>query len=282
VIVDFWTFSCINCLRTIPYLNAWYERYREDGLVIIGVHSPEFAFERDPDRVARAVAHLGIRYPVAVDSDKKTWGAYRNQYWPHKYLIDRGGNIRFSETEAHIRELLAEDGRALDPLMAVVEPEGVDPKAIGTPEIYMGSYFGQFLGNPAGLRGMRETAYSEPERIDPNLFYLVGRWSIGEEAVTAIGSGEHRIHLRYTAKAVNVVAGAPGREVLVEVLLDGRPLADEELGADAVRDDRGRAVVRVSEARLYRLINDRAGYGTHTLTLVFEQPGLEAYTFTFG
>lgn len=290
VLVDFWTYSCINCLRTVPYLNAWYQRYRGDGLVVIGVHSPEFAFEHDPERVARETARLGITYPVAVDSDKKTWSAYRNQYWPHKYLIDRGGNIRFTqigeggyvETEAHIRELLAEDGRTLDPLMAVVTPEPVDPKSIATPEIYFGSHFGQFLGNPMGLRGIGKAAYSEPERIEPNLFYLVGTWAIGEESVAATGAGGHRIHLKYTAKAVNFVASAPGRQLEAEVLLDGRPLPVGAEGADVFRDDRGRAVVRVSEARLYRLIDHQAGYGTHTVTLVFDRPGVEAYTFTFG
>lgn len=290
VLVDFWTYSCINCLRTIPYLNAWYQRYRDDGLVVIGLHSPEFAFEHDPDRVRRETARLGITYPVAVDSDKKTWRAYRNQYWPHKYLIDRGGNIRFTqigeggymETEAHIRELLAENGRTVDPLMAVVTPEPVEAKAIATPEIYFGSHFGQFLGNPMGLRGMGDAVYAEPERIDPNLFYLVGRWAIGEEAVTAEGAGEHRIHLRYTAKAVNFVAAAPGREVEVEVLLDGQPLDAGSEGDDVIRDGQGRTVVRVSEARLYRLINRQAGYGMYTVTLVFDRPGLEAYTFTFG
>jgi thiol-disulfide isomerase/thioredoxin len=290
VLVDFWTYTCINCLRTIPHLNGWYLRYRDDGLVVIGVHSPEFAFEHEPDRVARETARLGIVYPVAVDSDKKTWGAYRNQYWPHKYLIDRGGNIRFTqigeggyvETESHIRSLLAEDGRTIDPLMAVVTPEPVEPKGIATPEVYFGSHFGQFLGNPLGLRGIGEADYQEPSRMEPNLFYLVGRWSIGEEAVTAVGTGAHRIHLTYTAKAVNFVAAAPGREIEVEVLLDGRAVATDDLGADVVRDGAGRAVMRVSEGRMYRVIDRRAGYGTHTVTLVFDRPGLEAYTFTFG
>ena len=290
VIVDFWTYSCINCLRTIPYLNAWYERYRDDGLVIIGVHSPEFAFERDPGRVERAVRRLQIRYPVAIDSDKRTWRAYANQYWPHKYLIDRGGNIRYEqigeggydETERHIRELLAEGGRELDPLTVSVAAEAVDPKAIATPEIYLGTYFGQFLGNPLGLRGMRAAVYDEPETIEPNLFYLVGRWAVGEEAVASAGSGEHKIILRYTARAVNLVAGAPGREIDVAVLRDGRPLTVETKGADVVIDERGRTVVRVSDERLYRLIDDRAGYGMHTITLVIDQPGFGAYTFTFG
>jgi thiol-disulfide isomerase/thioredoxin len=290
VIVDFWTYSCINCLRTIPYLNAWFDHYRDDGLVIIGVHSPEFAFERDAARVERAVRRLQIRYPVAIDSDKRTWRAYANQYWPHKYLIDRGGNIRYEqigeggyrETEQHIRELLAEDGRNVDPASAEVRPEAVDVKAIATPEIYLGTYFGQFLGNPLGLRGMRAAVYREPETIEPNLFYLVGRWAAGEEAVASAGSGEHKIILRYTARAVNLVAGAPGREIDVAVLRDGRPLTVETKGDDVVIDERGRTVVRVSDERLYRLIDDRAGYGMHTITLVIDQPGLEVYTFTFG
>ncbi len=290
VLVDFWTYSCINCLRTIPYLNGWYDRYRGDGLVIIGVHSPEFSFEQDAARVGQAVRRLQIRYPVAVDSDKRTWRAYANQYWPHKYLIDRGGNIRhtqigeggYREMEQHIRELLAEEGHELDPITAEVEAEAVDPKAIATPEIYLGSYFGQFLGNPLGLRGMRASTYGEPQALEPNLFYLVGRWEIGEEAVTAMGAGEHKIVLRYTAKAVNVVAGGGGRELEVEVLRDDQPLSSQTMGADAAADGRGRTIVRLGEERLYRLIDDRTGYGAHTITLITGQAGLRAYTFTFG
>jgi thiol-disulfide isomerase/thioredoxin len=291
VIIDFWTYSCINCLRTLPYLNAWHDRYHRDGLVIIGVHSPEFAFERDPEHVERAARRLQIRYPIAIDSEKRTWRAYANQYWPHKYLIDRGGNIRYTqigeggyrETEQHIRELLAEDGRELDPIEAAVQAEAVNPKAIGTPEIYFGSHFGQFLGNPLGLRGMAKAAvYQEPAEIAPDLFYLVGPWTVGDEAVTSAGSGTHRIHLRYTAKAVNLVAGAPGRELEVEVLRDGVPLTAEQMGPDVARDGRGRGVVRIGEERLYRLIDDRAGYGVHTITLIVPGAGLNAYTFTFG
>jgi thiol-disulfide isomerase/thioredoxin len=290
VLVDFWTYSCINCLRTIPYLNAWYTRYWDDGLVIIGVHSPEFVFEQDTARVERAVQRLQIRYPVAIDSEKRTWRAYANQYWPHKYLIDRGGNIRhtqigeggYREMEQHIRELLAEDGRELDPIAAEVEAEEVDAKAIATPEIYLGTYFGQFLGNPLGLRGMRAAVYDEPAAVEPNLFYLAGRWKIGEEAVTSVGPGEHKVMLRYIAKAVNLVAGAAGRELEVEVLRDSRPLTAQEMGADVAADGRGRSMVRVGEERLYRLIDDREGYGAHTITLIVEQGGLHAYTLTFG
>ncbi|MBI3607215.1 MAG: thioredoxin family protein [Nitrospirae bacterium] len=290
VLVDFWTYSCINCLRTIPYLNGWYDRYRGDGLVIIGVHSPEFSFEQDAARVEAAVRRLQIRYPVAVDSDKQTWRSYANQYWPHKYLIDRGGNIRYTqigeggypEMEQHIRELLAEEGHELDPISADVEAEAVDAKAIATPEIYLGSYFGQFLGNPLGLRGMRATTYDEPKALEPNLFYLVGRWEIGEEEVTAVGVGEHKIMLRYTAKAVNVVAGAGGPALDVEVLRDEQPLLPQEMGADVAADGRGRSMVRVGEERLYRLVDDRTGYGVHTVTLIVRQAGLRTYTFTFG
>jgi thiol-disulfide isomerase/thioredoxin len=291
VLLDFWTYTCINCLRTIPYLNAWYDRYRADGLVVVGIHSPEFAFERDPARVEGEVRRLGVSYPVAIDSEKRTWAAYANQYWPHKYLIDRDGNIRHTQIgeggyelmEAHIRELLGEHGQEVEDATASVSPEPVDAKAIATPEIYFGTYFGQFLGNPLGLRGMRGAAeYREPDALEPNLFYLSGRWAIGEEAVTSVGREAHRVSLRYTAKAVNVVAGAPGRRITVEVLRDGRPLGEGEWGEDIRRDEQGRTVVEVSDNRLYRLINDRAGYGTHTLTLVIGETGFEAYTLTFG
>jgi thiol-disulfide isomerase/thioredoxin len=292
ILVDFWTYSCINCIRTFPYLKAWDEKYRDKGLVIIGVHSPEFGFEKDSENVRRAIQQYGIKYPVAMDNDQKTWKAYANHYWPHKYLIDAQGNIRYeqpgeggyAETEEMIRKLLVEAGRSLDEEPTRVVAEEIQFREIKTPEIYFGHGRGGFLGNPKGLLKVRDLNYQEPSKIEENLFYLVGRWVVGEDNAQYVGDGDGdgKIFLRYTARSVNIVAGAPGRTVQVEVLLDGRPLTPTTVGQDVQFDGSGRSLVLIGEERLYSLVNDQSGYAPHTLTLIVGNRGLEAYTFTFG
>ncbi|HEX9758850.1 MAG TPA: redoxin domain-containing protein [Nitrospiria bacterium] len=291
VLVDFWTYSCINCLRTIPYLNAWHDKYGEKGLVIIGVHTPEFNFEKASERVKTAVNDLRIRYPVALDNEKKTWKAYSNTYWPHKYLIDAGGNIRFEqigeggykETEDMIRNVLLEAHYQLDETKTQVFVEPVEHKRIQTPEIYIGSHRNQFLGNPRGLRVGGKGEFKEPESIGDNLFYLVGLWAVKDDFARFEGHQAGKLILNYTAKSVNMVAGAPGGKVLVEVLLDDEPLDPQEAGEDIHFDSENRSWLSVGEGRLYSLIhNRRDGYGKHTLTIKVDRKGLEAYTFTFG
>ncbi|MBI5197734.1 MAG: thioredoxin family protein [Nitrospirae bacterium] len=291
VLVDFWTYSCINCLRTLPYLNAWHEKYRGQGLVIIGIHSPEFNFEKDLERVKKAVASYHIRYPVALDSEKKTWDAFRNRFWPHKYLIDSGGNLRYeqigegnyTETEEKIRELLVEAGYNLDLPMTQLKTESVDFKQIKTPEIYFGKYQGQFLGNPLGLVTGRDSFYREPPRIEENLYYLSGYWNVGGENARYEGEDEGRISIRYTAKSLNWVAGTrPEQKIIVEVFLDGKPLKQTQAGRDILFDGDGQSYLSVRENRLYYVVSDPEGYRTHTLMLKVKGKGLEAYTFTFG
>jgi thiol-disulfide isomerase/thioredoxin len=290
VLVDFWAYSCINCIRTFPYLKAWDEKYRDKGLVIIGVHSPEFGFERDSENVKRAIQQYGIKYPVAMDNDQKTWKAYANHYWPHKYLIDAQGNIRYEqpgeggyvEVEEMIRNLLVEAGQTLDEEPARVVAEEVQFREIKTPEIYFGHGRGGFLGNPKGLFKASDLDYQEPSKLEENLFYLVGRWIVDEDNAQYVGDGGGKIFIRYTAKSVHIVAGAPPRPVQLEVLLDGRPLTSTTAGHDVRFDGSGRSLVLVGEERLYSLVNDRAGYAPHTLTLIVGNGGLEAYTLTFG
>ncbi|MCI0530000.1 MAG: thioredoxin family protein [Nitrospira sp.] len=290
VLVDFWTYSCINCIRTFPYLKAWDEKYRNKGLVIIGVHSPEFGFEKDSENVRRAIQQYEIKYPVAMDNDQKTWKAYANHYWPHKYLIDSQGNIRYEqpgeggyvEMEEMIRKLLVEAGQTLDEEPTRVVAEEVQFREIKTPEIFFGHGRGGFLGNPKGLLKVNDLDYQEPSKIEENLFYLVGRWLVGEDNAQYVGGGEGKILIRYTAKSVNIVAGAPGRSVQVEVLLDGEPLSSTNAGQDIQFDGSGRSLVMIGEERLYSLVHDQTGYAPHTLTLVVGNRGLEAYTFTFG
>lgn len=294
VVVDFWTYSCINCIRTLPYLKAWDEKYRDRGLVIIGLHTPEFGFEKDRENVKRAIEQYGIRYPVAMDNDKKTWNAYANRYWPHKYLIDAQGNIRYEqigeggyvEFEEKIRELLVEAGYfssgGLEDGPARVVAEEVQFREIKTPEIFFGYGRGGFLGNPKGLLKANDFSYSEPERLEEDVYYLVGQWRVGEENAEYVGEGGGKVLLKYTAKSVNMVAGAPGRSVEVEVLLDGRHLTPSTAGADVRFDPSGRSVATIREARLYSLVHSQAGYEPHTLTLIVGEKGLQAYTFTFG
>ena len=297
VLVDFWTFSCINCIRTFPYLKAWDEKYRDRGLVIIGVHTPEFSFEKDRENVRKAIEQYVLKYPVAMDNDKKTWNAYANHYWPHKYLIDAQGNIRYEqigegeyvETEQKIQELLAEAGQfapsasvgGLGLEMRPVAGEEVEFREIKTPEIYFGYEHGGFLGNPRGFK-IGAVDYLEPTKLEENLFYLVGKWTVGMENVQYVGEGAGKIILRYTAKSVNIVAGAPGRSVDVDVLLDGKRLSRANAGKDIVFEQTGRSFVMIQEGRLYSLVNGQAGYGLHTMTLIVSKKGLQAYTFTFG
>ncbi|HXV27191.1 MAG TPA: redoxin domain-containing protein [Candidatus Paceibacterota bacterium] len=280
ILIDFWTYSCINCQRTQPYLNDWWSKYKDDGLLIVGVHTPEFEFEKDPMNVRKAVAQAGIGYPVVQDNDYQTWRAYRNQYWPRKYLIDADGYIvydhigegAYEETERKIQELLIElAGRRGTDADAVTSdmgtPEGaveVEYTRVGTPEIYLGAWRNeQYLGNAAtGTEGLQSPAMPGDDARKANLVYLGGRWDFAYEYVRCVSDCVLRI--RYTARQVNIVAGAPGSRDIT-VLRDGA-----EWGS-----------VRVSDETLYTVVDDPEGYGTHELELRIPA-GLDLFTFTFG
>jgi thiol-disulfide isomerase/thioredoxin len=279
VLIDFWTYTCINCIRTLPYLKAWDEEYRDDGLVIVGVHSPEFAFEKDAENVEDAVADNGIRYPVVQDNELGTWTAFGNQYWPAKYLIGRDGEVRFvhfgegayEETEQAIRSLLTEAGDAALGSGARATTERIDP-GLGTPETYLGFERAQGWVVPP-QPGTTEYPPVGADELGLNQFAYEGRWRVDGESGTAVADAA--IHLSFQARRVFLVLGAddgPGR---VEVELDGRPITDRDAGEDV----RG-GVVRVSRQRLYRLV-DLPEAGQHKLTLRFS-PGVSGYAFTFG
>jgi cytochrome c biogenesis protein CcdA/thiol-disulfide isomerase/thioredoxin len=264
VLVDIWTYSCINCLRTLPYLKAWHERYRRSGFQIVGVHSPEFAFERDPDNVREAVSRLGLEYPVALDNDFATWKAYENQYWPAKYLIDRAGHIRYfhfgegkyAETEKHIRTLLAEGGGRL-PSNTGWRPDST-PRSLITPELYLGyqratRYGGTMLPAPD-----RSAYYPLPLALPESSFAYGGRWRVEGERIVA--GRDASLLLRFRAGKVHLVLGGRGR---VEVDFRGR-----------------KRTIRVTNDRLYTLLAfPRVGEGL--LALRFSR-GVAAYAFTFG
>jgi thiol-disulfide isomerase/thioredoxin len=291
VLVDFWTYSCINCIRTIPYLNAWHEKYADDGLVIVGVHTPEFEFEKDYNNVKAAVEKFEIKYPVAQDNDKGTWKAYENRYWPRKYLIDNEGYIRYdhigegryAETEKVIQSLLSERAAymgvnaTID--QSISRPENaqsVNFGRIGTPELYFGYQFARApLGNPEGYKPGETVTYTIPEDaiITPNRIYLDGEWKNNADHME-LQSEKGRIVLSYSAKAINIVAGGTGELYISE---DGSDLTDSSRGLDV---SEGGTVI-IDRQKLYNLATHEE-YGRHNIVIDVTGKGFEIYTFTFG
>jgi cytochrome c biogenesis protein CcdA/thiol-disulfide isomerase/thioredoxin len=279
VLIDFWTYTCINCIRTLPYLKAWDERYRDRGLTIVGVHTPEFPFEREAGNVEAAIEQNGLRYAVAQDNEYGTWNAYGNQYWPAKYLIDAQGRVRYvhfgegeyGETETAIRELLAEAGEAPGQ-RARVTVETASPR-VTTPESYLGSLRADRFANGPIRPGNQRFELPAANLPDEGLAYG-GTWRISPDAATAAAGS--KLELNFGARRVFLVLGSAGETARpVRVLLDGRPIPDRLAGTD-VRD----GVARVTSQRLYRLIElPRAQ--RHLLTLEFA-PGVSGYAFTFG
>jgi len=279
VLIDFWTYTCINCIRTFPFLKAWDERYRAKGLTTVGVHTPEFPFERKAQNVKDAIEQSGLRYPVAQDNEYGTWNAWGNQYWPAKYLIDARGRVRYThfgegdyrETEEAIRALLAEAGDdGLGPL-AQASAQTADP-GVGTPETYLGTERAQaFLPGPP-VEGTQR--YPGATDLPPSHFALKGTWRAGRESATAVRGAS--LDARFIAKEVYLVLASRGRRPRpVRVLLDGKPVALAEAGEDV----KGGAVTVTGE-RLYRLVSlPRAQ--ERRLTLRFAD-GVTGYAFTFG
>jgi thiol-disulfide isomerase/thioredoxin len=272
VLVNFWTLTCINWLRQEPYVRAWSRAYRDDGLLVIGVHTPEFGFEHDIDRVRRAVKERDIDYPVAIDNHYEVWSAFDNHYWPALYFVDREGRIR----DQHFGEGRYEESeRALQKLLGVerelvsVERVGVEAEAdwdnLGTPETYLGSE-----------RGDRR-AHSLPERLPLNHWTLAGEWTVGPENVVldqARGSIVFRFHARDAHLVLSPGAAEP---IPFRVLLDGEPPGPSH-GTDVDKDGNG----LLREGRMYQLVRQRDEVRERTLEITFLEPGAEAYAFTFG
>jgi cytochrome c biogenesis protein CcdA/thiol-disulfide isomerase/thioredoxin len=278
VLVDFWTYSCINCIRTFPYLKAWDRRYRRDGLTIVGVHTPEFPFEREAGNVETAIAENGIRYPVAQDNEQATWNAYGNQYWPAEYFIDAQGRVRYvhfgegeyGEKEKVIRELLAEAGSKVPGKETHVN--AIEPSAtLTTPETYLGAARAERFTNAMLSPGLHD--FSAPQSLPPNEFAYRGKWRIAFDSATAASHAS--LDLDFGARRVYLVLGSPGHSRRMRVLLDGRPIAAAAAGAD-VRQ----GIVSVTGHRLYDLV-DLPRVGNRVLTLKPEA-GVEGYAFTFG
>jgi cytochrome c biogenesis protein CcdA/thiol-disulfide isomerase/thioredoxin len=291
VLVDFWTYSCINCLRTLPYLKAWDEKYRSQGLVIVGVHAPEFAFEKSRENVEQAIRDLGIKYPVAMDNQYAIWNAYKNQYWPAHYLIDAQGRIRdqhfgegkYQETEQMIRDLLMEanQGRlAMDDELVQVAGSGATaaPSASArSPETYLGYARQENLSSPEAISKDAAANYSAPGTLDMNHWALSGKWLVTAES-SALQDAGGAISYRFLGRDLHLVLGSrSGKPVRFKVTLDGAaPGADH--GADI--DAEGNGVIR--EQRLYQLIRQSGEIGAHTFRIEFPDAGAEAFAFTFG
>ncbi len=289
VLVDFWTYSCINCLRTLPYLKAWNEKYRAQGLVIIGVHAPEFAFEKDVHNVAQAVQEQGLTYPVAIDNHYVIWNAFKNQYWPAHYLIDARGVVRehhfgeggYHETELMIQTLLKEAHQgqpALNDELVQVSGSGVTAAAADTPrspETYLGYARAQNMASPDALRKNKAAHYTTPDLLEMDHWALSGKWRITAESATSQTSGG-TLSYNYRGRDLHLVMGA-GQPVRFRVTLDGIPPGKNH-GADT--DEAGNGVLH--EQRLYQLIRQDGLIKERTFRIEFLDSGAEAFAFTFG
>jgi len=287
ILVDFWTYSCINCIRTLPYLTSWYEKYKDQGLEVVGIHTPEFDFEKDITNVRAATKQYGINYPVILDSNYGTWDAYNNLYWPHEFLIDIAGYIvhdhigegDYDTTEGIIQQLLQQRATALG-ASAVAIPTSVmnapapDLSGIGSPETYFGSGRNQYLANGTPLVDGSQTL-AAPSTVALNNLYLVGNWNFQSEFATNASAGAKVIY-KYDSLKVYIVASAP-QGAIVQVLQDGAPVTAANAGTDVHND-----VMTIGTSRLYNVIDNHGVPGEHTLELIIDSPGLQAFTFTFG
>jgi thiol-disulfide isomerase/thioredoxin len=290
VLVDFWTYTCINWLRTLAYVRAWAEKYRDPGLVVVGVHTPEFPFERDVDNVRRAAEEMNVRYPIALDSDYAIWRAFGNRYWPAVYIADANGRIRhhqfgeggYDDCERAIKQLLHEaaaEGVGDD--LVSVTPEGFEAQAdwtnLRSPETYLGSAQGQNLASRGGEIGVAST-YAAPEMLMLNQWALAGGWTIRSRQ-SVLNSAEGRLVFRFHARDLHLVMGPPaaGTSVPFRVLVDGRAPGDAR-GLDVDQEGHG----TLSQQRLYQLVRQRGPIADRTFEITFRAAGAEVYVFTFG
>ena len=290
VVVDFWTYSCINCLRSLPYVRAWAEKYKDHGLVVIGVHAPEFAFEKDVDNVRRAVHDLGVTFPVAVDNNLAVWQAFNNEYWPADYFVDAEGRIRahhfgegdYDGSERVIQKLLAEAGNRNVPA-GIVNPAAsgalaaADLNDVQSPETYVGTARAQNFMSGTAVEGASHL-YATPDVLAQNEWGLVGTWTVGPQ-MAVLDTAPGKIVYRFHARDLHLVLGIPAgqRPIRFRVTIDGAP-PGESHGADTNAQGEG----TVTGQRLYQLVRQSGPISDRTFTIEFLDPGVQAYSFTFG
>jgi thiol-disulfide isomerase/thioredoxin len=291
VLVDFWTYTCVNWRRTLPYVRAWADKYKDQGLVVIGVHTPEFDFEKDIDNVRQAMGGMEIHYPVAVDSDRRIWRAFRNEYWPAIYLIDAQGHIRYHQfgegeyarSEEVIQQLLSEAGSSTVPRGLVsVEPQGAEVAAdwtnVRSPESYVGYEHTGTFASPGGAILARNRVYAIPAQLRLNEWALAGDWTVQSEALV-LSKSEGRVAYRFHARDLNLVMGpaARGTPVKFRVFIDGQPPASAH-GVDV--DEQGYGTV--AEPRMYQLIRQPSPIADREFEIEFLGPDVQVFDFTFG
>ncbi len=291
VLVDFWTYTCINWLRTLGYVRAWAEKYEEHGLVVVGVHTPEFPFEKDVDNVRRAVEDMAVEYPVALDPDYGVWRAFGNSYWPAAYFADAEGRIRhhqfgeggYEDCERVIQRLLGEAGReGIGDDLVFVAPDGFEAQAdwdsLQTPETYLGYEQAQNFSSPDGAGLDEARTYEVPDPLKLNHWALSGNWTI-QRGASVLNGADGRLAFRFHARDVHLVMGPPakGESVPFRVFLDGEPPGDAH-GLDVDEEGNG----TVTWQRLHQLIRQRESIRERTFEIEFLAPRAEAYCFTFG
>ena len=291
VLVDFWTYTCINWLRTLGYVRAWHEKYKDLGLVVVGVHTPEFPFEQDVDNVSWAAKDLRVEYPIAIDSNYAVWRAFDNNYWPAVYIADAEGRIRhhqfgeggYEECEMVIQMFLREAGRdGIGDDLVTVADDGFEAQAdwasLQSPETYLGYEQAQNFASPGDAELDRSHAYVAPDSLRLNQWALSGDWTV-ERGAAVLNRADGGIAFRFHARDVNLVMGPPSRDTSVpfRVLVDGEPPGPAH-GVDV--DEQGHGTV--DQQRLYQLIRERRSIADRTFEITFLEPGVEAYAFTFG
>jgi thiol-disulfide isomerase/thioredoxin len=291
VLIDFWTYTCINWLRTLPYVRAWAEKYKEHGLVVIGVHSPEFSFEHDLENVRRAARDMRVSYPIAIDNDFAVWQAFTNHFWPALYLVDAQGHVRYHHfgegayelSEMLLQHLLAEAGiGGIDDELVSVDARGAEAAAdwdnLRSSENYVGAERTENFASPGGAVLDKRHLYAAPDRLRLNHWALAGEWTVGREA-TVLNTANGRIAYRFHARDLHLVMGpaARGTSVRFRVFLDGQ-LAGAAHGSDVDEQGHGTA----TDQRLYQLIRQQNPIADRQFEIEFLDAGVEAFAFTFG
>ena len=293
VLIDFWTYTCINCIRTFPYLKAWYEKYSPDGFVIIGVHSPEFGFEKNIDNVREATQRFGLKYPIAIDNDHQTFNAFGNRFWPHKYLFDSKGNLRYDhigeggyvETEQQIRKLLAENGVNVSN-MPLEGEQKYDNSSLGSARAGITGelYATRDIVNVEGFNNEgKKAGYLDDGKHPLEGIYLQGEWLTEKDDMLYTGNGNGYFLIAYKGRSATPVMGTPSMQRLIGVVfLDGKPIPRELAGPDLKFDSNGNSIVDISgPPRLYSFVNTNVPFGSHELK-VEADAGLGIWSVTFG